>query len=302
MLEVCLLGTGGTVPQPDRWLTSLLLRWNGTSLLVDCGEGTQIALRERGYSCKQINTILLTHFHADHTAGLPGLLLTMAKSDRTEPVTIIGPKGLEEVMQGIFIVARYIPFEVNLIEIDEDHNSFDLDGLHVDAFAVRHSVPCSGFAFSLKRNRKFSREKAEALSIPVKYWSRLQKGMDIESEDGCWKAEDVLGEERRGIRMVYATDTRPAPAIVRFAKDADLLITEGMYGDPEKKENALKHKHMMMSEAAEIANEANVHELWLTHYSPSVHDPEEYAEATRSIFANTVISKDGQYTDLAFRE
>ena len=116
------------------------------------------------------------------------------------------------------------------------------------------------------------------------------------------QAEDVLGEERRGIRMVYATDTRPAPAIVRFAHDADLLITEGMYGDPEKKENALKHKHMMMSEAAEIAKEANVHELWLTHYSPSVHDPEEYAEATRSIFANTVISKDGQYTDLAFRE
>lgn len=302
MLEVTLLGTGGTVPLPERWLTSCLVRWNGQSLLIDCGEGTQIALHKKGFSCKQINTILLTHYHADHIAGLPGLLLTMAKSDRTEPVTIIGPKGLHEIMQGIFILARYIPFEVKCIEIDPENPDTVISDLKITAFTVKHSVPCVGYAFNLKRARKFDRTRAEEQNIPVRFWGKLQKGMTIEEDGMIYTPDMVLGEERQGIRMVYATDTRPCMNIINAAENADLLITEGMYGDPEKLEKAKKNKHMLMQEAAETAVKANVSRLWLTHYSPSVSDPSEYEETVKEIFEGTVISKDGQSIDIAFRE
>lgn len=302
MLEACLLGTGGTVPLPERWLTSLLVRWEGKELLIDCGEGTQIAMHAQGYSCRHIDTILLTHYHADHTAGLPGLLLSMAKADRTEPVTIIGPKGLPEILKGVYLVARYIPFEIHYMELDESEQSFDIENLHVTAFALKHSVPCYGYQLELQRKPKFDVQKAKENYVPLKAWSTLQKGEPIEIDGIQYTPDMVMGAARRGIKLVYATDTRPVELLSEHANGADLLIAEGMYGDPEKLENAKQNKHMMMSEAAEIARSAEVGELWFTHYSPSMYEPLIYEAQMLDLFTNTVISQDGQRKDLKFTD
>lgn len=300
MLEVCLLGTGGTVPLPQRWLTSCYIRCRGESVLIDCGEGTQIALHEQRVSCKQIGTILLTHFHADHTAGLPGMLLTMAKSERTDPVTIIGPQGLKEFLDGVFAIARYVPFEIRYAELTEDEVSFEAGDLKITAFAVRHSVRTYAYQFELKRSRRFDPEKARANNIPVRLWSRLQKGEQAEADGIVYDPDQVLGEERKGLKMVYVTDTRPTEAIAEHARDCDLLIAEGMYGDLESLEKAKKNRHMLMQESAGIAARAGAKRLWFTHYSPSVKEPEIYREEIEKIYPGCVIADDGQRIDLAF--
>ena len=300
MLDICLLGTGGTVPLPERWLTSCLIRCKGRQLLIDCGEGTQITLHKQGFSVKHIDTILLTHYHADHTAGLPGLLLSMAKADRTEPVLIAGPKGLHEVMQGVFLVARFVPFEIRLMEYTEREEQFDLEDIHVTAFAVRHSVPCYSYCFDLARAPRFDTEKAKANNVPLKCWGRLQKGETVEWEGVTYTPDMVLGEARKGLRVVYSTDTRPVDAIRHHVIHADLFIGEGMYGDSEKMEKAKLNQHSMMQETAEIARDYDVKELWLTHYSPSMPFPDAYCEEVQAIFTHTVIAHDGQRKLLRF--
>lgn len=302
MLDVCLLGTGGTVPLPERWLTSCLLKYKGNEVLIDCGEGTQIALHQHGLSLKRINTILLTHYHADHTAGLPGLLLSMAKADRTEPITIIGPRGLEQILQGVAMIARYVPFEVRYVEITEKEKTMEIDGMQVTAFAVKHSVTCYSYRFDIARNPKFDVEKAKANDVPLVCWNRLQKGETVEHEGRVFTPDMVTGNARKGLKMVYSTDTRPVSAILKNIMDADLYIGEGMYGDLEKVEKAKENLHSMMYETAELAAKGNVKELWLTHYSPSMADPDRYEEAVRKIFANTVVAHDGQKKDICFPE
>lgn len=302
MIDLCLLGTGGTVPLPYRWLTSLLVKWNGHELLVDCGEGTQIALNAQSLSCRHIDTILLTHYHTDHTAGLPGLLLSMAKAERTEPVTIYGPKGIEEILKGVYLIARYVPFEIRYVEIRDTEYTFEIDGLEITSFNVRHSVPCIGYSFYYKRNPKFDREKAEKNNVPLKAWGRLQKGEKVEIDGNVYTPDMVLGNQRKGIHFVYTTDTRPTESIKQHSMNADLLIAEGMYGDIEKSEKATLNKHMTMQECADIARICNVKELWFTHYSPSMHDPFIYEDDIKKIFENVVISKDGQRTSLSFED
>lgn len=300
MLDVCLLGTGGTVPLPGRWLTSLYLNCAGSAVLIDCGEGTQIALHQQHISCKHIDAILFTHYHADHTAGLPGILLTMAKSDRTDPITIIGPKGLGEVLKGVMMIARYVPFEIRYMEFEAKEEQFDIGQMHFTAFALKHSVTCYGFEVTVNRTRRFDPQKAQQNDIPKRLWGILQKGQTVEHEGRTLSPEMVLGDERKGLKLVYATDTRPCEAIREHAKDADLFIGEGMYGDEEGSEKARHNKHMTMQESAQIARDANVKEHWFTHYSPSVRDPFDYEEEIHAICANTVIAKDGQRADLAF--
>ncbi len=302
MLDVVLLGTSGTVPLPRRWLTSCFLRINGKGILIDCGEGTQIALNSHKISFKSINTILLTHYHADHISGLPGLLLTMAKSDRTEPIAIYGPKGLEEILDGVMKIARYVPFQILYKEYLNDIEEIDLDEMKIKAFKVQHSVPCFGYQMNIARGRKFNPDKAKELNIPIQYWHHLQKGETVEYEGNIFHPEDVLLEERKGLKFVYVSDTRPVPIIKEMSEEANLLIAEGMYGDVAKLENAKKNKHMMMQEAANIAKEANVKELWFTHYSPSLVDPNEYKEEIQEIFSNAIISIDGQSKTLNFED
>ncbi len=302
MLEVCLLGTGGMMPLPRRWLTSCMMRYNGSSILIDCGEGTQIAMKEKGWSPKPIDFICFTHFHADHISGLPGLLLSMGNAERTEPVTMIGPKGLTRVVNALRSIAPELPFEIRFIELNDAFESFDFDGFRLEAFRVQHNMVCYAYNMLIDRAGKFDADRAKEQNIPLQFWNRLQKGETIEDNGVIFTPEMVLGPERKGIKLTYCTDSRPTDAIAKHAKGADLFICEGMYGEPGMEEKAKEHKHMTFYEAAALAKAADVKELWLTHYSPSMPNPKEFRDEVRKVFANTHTCKDGRSVDLAFMD
>ena len=303
MLDVCLLGSGGMMPLPYRWLTSLMVRYNGSSLLIDCGEGTQIAIKEKGWSFKPIDTICFTHYHGDHISGLPGLLLTMGNAERTEPLTLIGPRGLERVVNALRVIAPELPFPIIYKEINGTEEEFVLDtGYRLKAFRVNHSVPCYGYTLQLERAGKFQLERAMEQNIPKMYWNRLQKGETIEDGETVYTPDMVLGEARKGIKLTYCTDTRPTQSIVDNAAGSDLFICEGMYGEKDKEAKAREHRHMTFYEAAKIAREAEVAELWLTHYSPSLTYPEEYMDEVRKIFPAAKAGKDKKSVELDFEK
>lgn len=302
MLDVCLLGTGGMMPLPYRWLTSLMMRYNGGSILIDCGEGTQIAMAKKGWSPKPIDIICFTHYHADHISGIMGLLLAMGNAERTEPVTMIGPKGLERVIKNLRVIAPELPFEIYFLEITELEQSFDFGDFRIEAFRVNHNITCYGYNMIIDRVGKFDVERAKALNVPVNYWNRLQKGEEIEFEGKLLTPDMVLGPARKGIKLTYCTDSRPTDMIVKHAKESDLFICEGMYGEPGMEEKAKSHKHMTFAEAADMAKTAKVKELWLTHYSPSLNYPKEYEDVAKGIFANSHTCKDGRSIEINFEE
>ena len=302
MLDVCLLGTGGMMPLPYRWLTSLMVRYNGSSLLVDCGEGTQIAIKEKGWSFKPIDVICFTHYHGDHISGLPGLLLTMGNADRTEPLTLVGPRGLERVVNALRVIAPELPFEIRFIEITKPQEVLELNGYRITAFRVNHNVICYGYTIEILRQGKFSPERAKEQAIPLKYWNPLQKGQTIEVDGVVYTPNMVLGPDRKGIKVTYTTDTRPTESILRNAKESDLFICEGMYGEDDKADKARGYKHMTFREAAVLARDARVKEMWLTHYSPSLVRPDEFMDKVREIFPNAYPGKDGKSLELNFEE
>ena len=303
MLDICLLGSGGMMPLPYRWLTALMVRYNGSSLLIDCGEGTQIAIKEKGWSFKPIDVICFTHYHGDHISGLPGLLLTMGNAERTEPLTLIGPKGLERVVNALRVIAPELPFPIIYKEINGNEETFELaDGYRLKAFRVNHGILCYGYTLELDRAGKFQLQKAMEQEIPKQYWSRLQKGETITDEQAVYTPDMVLGPPRKGIKLTYCTDTRPVPAIVENASGSDLFICEGMYGEKDKDAKAREHKHMTFYEAAKLARDAQVGEMWLTHYSPSLTRPEEYMDDVRKIFLAAKAGKDRKSVELDFEK
>lgn len=302
MLDVCLLGTGGMMPLPYRKLTALMTRFNGSNLLIDCGEGTQVAVKERGWSFHPIDVICFTHYHADHISGLPGLLLTMGNAERTKPLLMVGPKGLERVVTALRTIAPELPFEIKYHELKEKEETLEVNGYKIHAFRVNHNVICYGYTIEIERAGKFDVARAMEQQVEKKYWSLLQKGETVEADGRILTPDMVLGPKRKGIKVTYCTDTRPTAAIVENAKDSDLFICEGMYAEKEKEAKAKQYKHMTFYEAAKIAADAKVRELWLTHFSPSLVYAENYMPAVRKIFEHAHLGKDGKTVELLFED
>ncbi len=290
------------MPLPYRWLTAMMARCDGSSLLIDCGEGTQVALKEKGWSPKPIDVICFTHYHADHISGLPGLLLTMGNAERTEPLTLIGPKGLERVVGALRVIAPELPFPLKFIELEEQRQQLRIGPYTIDAYRVNHNVICYGYSISIPRTGKFDVERAKAQGVPMKAWSRLQKGETLEMDGVTYTPDMVLGPDRRGLRVTYCTDTRPVPVIAEYAQDADLFICEGMYGEDGKEAKAREHRHMTMYEAADLARRAQPREMWLTHYSPSLTRPDEFMDKVKKIFPRAKAARDGWTKELMFEE
>lgn len=307
MLDVCLLGTGGLHPLPHRFLTSLYVKCGGHALLIDCGESTQTAMRSAGCSFKAIDLICITHLHGDHVNGLGGLLLSMALSGRTKPVTIAGPQGLYQILTGLLVTVSGLPFDLQVSQLptDPDAGLFDvavLGPLSIKGFPAEHRVPCLGYRLEVPRQGKFLPEKAAALGIPISQWSVLQRGERLQTGARAIHPEDVLGPPRKGLKLLYATDTHAISPISDFGQDADLLVLEGLYGDEALRQKAFDRGHMTMAQAAQLAKAAKARELWLTHFSPSVTDTALYEAAVRGIFPNTVMGRDGMKKTLKFQE
>jgi ribonuclease Z len=302
MLDVCLLGTGGMMPLHNRWLSSMLLRFNGKMILIDCGEGTQIPFRQAGWGVRNLEAICFTHYHADHIAGLPGLLLTLGNSGRIEPLVLIGPKGLEYIVKSLTVIAHNLPFQIVFVPICENDFPFYLGDFVIKYHEVDHNVNCTAYSVEILRSGKFDVEKAKANNVPLKLWNQLQKGKTAEHDGVLYTNDMVLGKQRRGLKVSYCTDSRPVDTLAEFAMNSDLFVCEGMYGDDELMIKAQDKKHMTFREAANIAKNAKVKELWLTHFSPSMTFPREYLNNAKKVFENTFIGQDLMIKTLFFDE
>lgn len=303
MIEVALLGCGGGMPVPERYLSALLLNYAGRKILIDCGEGTQVSMRLLGWGFKTIDIICITHGHGDHIVGLPGLLSTIGNSGRVEPLVIIGPEGIGEIVKGLRVIAPYLPYEIVIIENPSEAVNIGLEkeGIVVNSKAVEveirtlnveHSAPCLSYSFYIKRRAKFDITKAIRNNVPKVIWNKLQKVGDFEYEGILYTPDMVLGDERPGIKISFVTDTRPIDSISEFIKESNLFICEGTYGDDDDIEKAIKNKHMTFKEAAELAVKGKVKELLLTHFSPIMQRPEVYMHNAESVFTNVILGQD----------
>lgn len=292
MLDLCTLGTGGTMPLPDRALSALYARVNGRALLIDCGEGTQVGVQRLGWGMQCIDAILITHFHADHCSGLPGMLLALTKAMRTAPLHIYGPVGLTQVVSGLRVIAPQLSFPIVLHELT-GQTDFEAIGLTITAFPLDHAMPCLGYRLHLPRRAAFDPQKAQKCGVPLPLWKHLQRGETVEAHGRTFRPEDVMGAPRPGITVLYATDTRPVDAIADLGLRCDLMILEGMYGAEEKHPLAIKNHHMLFREAAALARDAEASRLLLTHFSTSMDAPEDFLPNAQRIFPNTALASDG---------
>jgi ribonuclease Z len=299
MLDICLLGTGGMLPLPERYLTAMLARYNGRKLLIDCGEGTQVTMKLLGWGYKTLDIICFTHYHGDHVTGLPGLLLTLGNAGRTEVLTIVGPPGLKRVVEGLTIVCRDISFPLELIELPFEKGNLTIGEFDISVLPVAHKVPCFAYTIQNKRNPKFDVEKAKENEVPQKYWKKLQNGETVQ-EERVYTPDMVQGEERKGIKVAYCTDCRPNNELPLFIEEADLFICEAMYIEDCYLEQVKKYKHMLGTEAARLAQLGRVKKLWLTHFSPAIPTSRIDISEAKAIFDEVEAGEDRKIITIGF--
>ena len=302
MIDAVLLGTGGMMPLPGRWLSSLLIRASGQLILFDCGEGTQIAWRQSGWGFRRLAAVCISHTHADHVAGLPGLLHAVANSGRTEPVAIFGPAGIGEVLRAFRVIVPALPYEVRVIELLGGERVSLPGSLIGSCEAGEHALPVLAYRVDLSRGRAFLPDRARKLGVPMMLWSRLQDGISVSWDGGQANSEEVLGPARPGLAVAYVTDTRPVPGFREFLHGVDLLVCEGTYGSDEDLPKAVRNQHMTFREAATLARDADAKSLWITHFSPAVEDPDAFGAHARSVFPEAEIGRDGLKVSLSFPE
>ena len=300
MIDVALPGTGGMMPLPGRWLACLAVRAGGHGVLFDCGEGTQIALKAMSWGFGDIHALCISHLHADHVGGLIGVLLVFANSGRTEPLAIYGPPGLSAVVAGQRLLARHLPYELVVAELWPGEE-FAVGGLLGRCALGQHRGVCLAYRLDLPRRPRFSPERAQALSLPVRTWRTLQQGQPVEWGGRQVLPEEVLGPPRRGISLAYVTDTRPVEAVRELAADVDLLVCEATFGDPADYPRAVETGHMTFAEAGRLARDCGAHRLVLTHFSPTLEDPEQFREEAARYVPDVVVGHDGLRLTLGFR-
>ncbi len=304
-MEAFVLGCGGMMPLPYRHLTSVLLRRDGDLFLFDGGEGTQVSLRRLNLKWKKINAIFVSHTHADHVTGLPGIMMLSAQVDRTEPLYIYGPPKIAEYIEtSRKVLDMYINYPVVVKEITAPCVVHEGDGFYIRAFPLSHTKTCVGYTLEeLDRPGEFNPEKAAALGVargPL--WGKLQRGESVEAADGSTvRPEDVLGEKRSGRKFSYVTDTLYLPSIAREVRGSDLLICEGMFEDALL-DQAKEKKHMTARQAATIARDAAVRRMCMIHYSPRYTDREldVLLREARDVFPAAELSRDRMHIEIPY--
>ena len=293
MVDILLLGCGGGMPMPGRFLSASLLMYKGRKILIDCGEGTQVSMRMGNAGFKTIDVICISHIHGDHIVGLPGLLGTIGNSGRVEKITIIGPEGIKKAVNGLRTIVEWLPYEIDIIENPKESIDIMNEEVKVSFFEADHSAPCLGYSFYIKRTPKFDLDSAMKNNVPKNLWNILQKKSESVEVDGViYERNMVMGEERKGIKISFITDSRPSIEIPSFIDNSDLFICEGTYGSDDDIEKAVKNKHMTFREAAQLACKGNVKNMILTHFGTAMSDPVLYENNAKEVFKDTIIGYD----------
>ena len=297
-MEIIFLGTSSAVPTLERNHPSIALRAFAEVMLFDCGEGTQRQLIEAKISPMKITKIFISHFHGDHILGLGGLIQSLGFRGREKDLDIYGPKGLHKIINAISSFGYLqINYNLNIHEI-QDGTIIETEDYVVECAKVEHNIPSYAYSIREKKKPLFLREKAEELGIPPgPLYGKLHNGEEVEFEGRIIKPEQVLGEAKKGKKISYSGDTRPCEAMIRLARDSDILIHESTY-EAEDYQRAVDNAHSTSVEAAEIAREANVNELVLTHISTRYTSDENIKSEAQKVFKNTKVARDYMKIDL----
>ena len=308
MLKITLPGTGATMPLPHRATATGVVQYQGHNILLDCGEGTQVAARRADVSLVKIDCICLTHYHGDHIFGLPGLLQTMASQGRTQPVLLLGPaKGYAETVGLLLALTGELPFLVQQRPQAATGQTMTLwDNLKLTSFPLAHRAPCMGYRFDLSRAGQFQPEKARALGVEQRLWGQLQKGIPVPGVKGkTVQPEQVMGPARKGLSVVYGLDTAPCDSLTAAAQGADLLICDATYAgaDQEERDKAVLYGHSTFPQCGQLAARAGVKRLWLTHFGGALTpDPDSQLYRAQEFFPAAEIGFDGKTMLLKFED
>ena len=293
------------MPLPYRHCTSVLLRRDGDLFLFDGGEGTQVSLKRLNLKWKKINAIFVSHTHADHVTGLPGILMLSSQVDRTEPLYIYGPPKIKEYIEmNRRVLDMYINYPIEVKEITAPCIVYSGDGFYVRAFPLEHTKTCVGYTLEeLDRPGEFNPDAAAEMKVPKgPLWGKLQKGETVTNEDGVEvRPEQVMGKNRSGRKFSFVTDTMYLPGIAKEVMGSDLLICEGMFAD-DCEDQARQKKHMTARQAGTIARDAQARRMALIHYSPRYTDREleVLLRQAREVYPDAELSKDRKRYEIPY--